>query len=342
MVTKDYGFNEEGIYNVRLQGMEFHKMANEVRNLSGIISVGGVSHALGTWADRSSDYKRNLDDEPFGMRDFIVDGNYINNLGLTFLAGKNFDPATEGENERHVILNETSLKQFGFADPVSAVGQSIYADDSLMLTVIGVVKDFHFRPLSYQIGPIALRYNLRELGFLSVKLLPAQKDAVVAGLESTWKKLDPVHPFEGITMADQIDNAYRDGGFLDIIKIVGYISFLAISLACLGMLGMAMYSTQTRMKEIGVRKVMGATSRQIIVLLSRSFLFLIGIGIFIGLPVGYYFGDFFITRYAYRIEITPLLLLTGVSIVILMGLLTVGTQTWKAASADPVKSLRYE
>ncbi|MDH4057447.1 MAG: ABC transporter permease [Cyclobacteriaceae bacterium] len=342
MVTKDYGINEKAIYNVRLQGMEFQKLASEVKSLPGVVNVGGVSHALGTWEDRSSDYKRNREDEPFTMRDFIVDPNYVSNLQIEFVAGNNFDPSTEGELERHVVLNEVALKLFGFDDPLSAVGQSIFADDSVMLTVIGVVKNFHFRPLNYQIGPIALRHQYSELGYLSARIVPGQEDAAVESIISIWKKLDPIHTFEGNFMSTEIDNAYEDAGFMDIITIVGYISFLAISLACLGMLGMAMYSTKTRIKEIGVRKVMGATSEQITVLLSRSFFLLILIAVCIGLPIGYFLGEQFVSWYPYQIKITFKLLFTGVSIVTILGILTISSQTWKAAASNPVKSLRYE
>lgn len=342
MVTTDYGINDKNILNVRLQGMEFQKLANEVKTLPGVVSVGGVSHRLGTWNDRSSDYKAKLEDEPFVMRDFIVDDNYISNLNMVFLAGRNFDPAEQGVQEKHVILNEQALKNFNFADPISAIGQPIYTDDSLMLEVIGVVKDFHFRPLSYQIGPIALRYNHAGLGYVSMKIVPTQKDAVAAALEPIWKKLDPIHPLEWKMMEEDIDDAYTQAGFIDILNIVGYISFLAVSLACLGMLGMAMYSTQTRLKEIGVRKVMGASTEQITMLLSRSFLILMGIAAIIGTPLGIFLGSQFLNTYAYKIDITPLLILSGIFIVGLLGIITICSQTWKAASSNPVNSLRYE
>ena len=342
MVTTDYGINDKNVLNVRLQGMEFQKLANEVKSLPGVVSVGGVSHQLGTWADRSSDYKAKLEDEPFVMRDFVVDDNYISNLDMVFLAGRNFDPAEQGVQEKHVILNEQALKNFNFADPISAIGQPIFTDDSLMLEVIGVVKDFHFRPLSYQIGPIALRYNHSGLSYISLKIVSNQKEAVVAALEPIWKKLDPIHRLEWKMMEDEIDEAYTQGGFIDILNIVGYISFLAVSLACLGMLGMAMYSTQTRMKEIGVRKVMGASTKQITILLSRSFLILMGFAALIGTPIGIFFGSQFLNTYAYKIDITPLLILSGIFVVGLLGIITICSQTWKAASSNPVNSLRYE
>lgn len=342
MLDADYGFKQENILNVRLQGMEFEKMANEVRSLSGVVSVGGVSHKLGTWSDRASDYKKNREDKPFVMRDFIVDDNYINNLALTFVAGKNFDASKQGEHERHVILNETALAQFNFPNAVAAIGQPIFVDDSVMLEVIGVVKDFHFRPLTYQIGPVALRYSKQGLAFVSMKIVPSQKDAVIASVESIWRKLDPVHTIEYRMMDEEIDDAYQQSGLDDILVIVGYITFLAVTLACLGMLGMAMYATQTRIKEVGVRKVMGATVSDVVILLSKSFMGLITIAVVLGVPASILLGNLFLDEYAYKIEITPFLIISGISIIVILGLTIICSQTIKAAISNPVKSLRYE
>lgn len=342
MLTADYGINEKNILNVRLQGMQFEQMATEVRRLPGVVNVGGVSHQLGTWNDGSSDYKRARADQAFVMRDFMVHENYINNIGLKFLAGRNFDAAEQGERERHVILNETALVRFGFTDPLSAIGQSLYVDDSVMLQVIGVVKDFHFRPLNSKIGPLALRYNANELAYLSAMIDPEKKAEVVAGIQAIWKKLDNIHSIEWMMMEDEIDDAYRQAGFKDILIIVGYITFLAVVLACLGMLGMAMYATQIRVKEVGVRKVMGASVMEMVVLLSRSFMMLIGISAVIGAPASYFLGEIFLNELAYKIEITPLLLLAGVSVVAGLGLIVICSQTINAAGSNPVKSLRYE
>lgn len=342
MLTADYGFNQKDILNVRLQGTTFEKFATEAKTIPGVVTVGGVSHALGTSSDRASDFKKNLGDEPFVMRDFAMDENYINNLDLKFLAGKNFDPATESGQEIHVILNESALQQFNFSDPVSAIGQSIFVNDSMQLEVIGVVKDFHFRPLTSQIGPLALRYNKSQLSYASLKIVPEQKAAVLASLEPIWKRLDPVHQLEYAMMDEEIDNAYRESGFSDILVIIGYITFLAVTLACLGMLGMAMYATQTRVKEVGVRKVMGASVTNVVVLLSRSFMMLILVAVIIGVPMSLLLGSFFLETFAYRIEISPLLVIGGILVITGLGLLIICSQTIHAARSNPVKSLRYE
>lgn len=342
MLTADYGINDKNIINVRLQGLPFEKLAREVRSIPDVISVGGVSHQLGTWADRSSDYKKSREDQPFVMKDFIVDDNYIANIGLEFIAGKNFEPATEGIQEKHVILNETAIKRFGFSDPVSAIGHAIYVNDSVMLQISGVVKDFHFRPLNSEIGPLALRYSTTNLGFLSARIIPGKETETLASIEAIWKRLDPVHTVSMMMMDAEIDDAYRQAGFKDILIIVGYIAFLTVTLACLGMLGMAMYATRVRIKEVGVRKALGATVMDVVVLLSRSFMILIAIAIAVGTPISFFLGEMFLDIYAYKIKITPLLLLTGISVIAILGLLVICSQTVKAAVLNPVKSLRYE
>ncbi len=342
MLNKDLGVADDDILNVRLQGVDFEKFSNEMSAIPGVIQVGGVSHRLGTGEDRASDYKRKFDDTPFVMRDFLVDDTYLDNLELSFVAGKNFNAAEEGGIEQHVILNERALKEFQLGDPISAIGQTIYVEDSLMLTVIGVVKDFHFRPLHYEIGPLALRYNLTQLRLASAKIVPGQENAIKAHLEKLWKRFDQVHPLEARTMREEIDREYTNGGFSDILKVVGYVCALTITLACLGMLGMAMYSTQTRIKEIGVRKVLGANATQVVVVLSRSFMLLIAIALVIGGPIGYMVGGMFLEMFAYKIQVSFGILFSGVATIVLLGAITIASQTWRAATVNPVKSLRYE
>jgi putative ABC transport system permease protein len=342
MMKADYGFDQKDKLNVNLQGIAFEKIANDLRGLSGVESVGGVSHPIGTYNSRNSNYKRNPADEAFGMKEFMTDDNFIENLKLTFLAGKNFNPDNQQGLEKHIILNEIALTHFGFENPVSAIGETVYLNDSIMLQVIGVVKDFHFRPLDSKIEPLGFRHNINQLTYLSVQINPAQKEAVVASMKTIWKKYEPNHLMDYAVMEEEIDDAYRQSGMQDILLIVGYITFLAVVLACLGMLGMAMYATQIRIKEVGVRKVMGASVSDVVILLSKSFLFLIGIAVVIGTPISFAIGTVFLDTFAYKIQISPLIIATGIFIITGLGLVIVCSQTIKTAASNPVKWLRYE
>lgn len=307
-----------------------------------MIAVGGASHKLGTFEGGSGDYKKNKDDQSVNMHDFAVDDHYIENLSLVFLAGRNFNPEEQVGREKDVILNETAVTHFGFLNPNDALGQTIYANDSMMLRIIGVVKDFHFRPLTNKIGALALRYNNSKLQYLSAKIHPAQKESVIVSLNVIWKKHDAVHAMDYKMMDEEIDAAYHQAGMKDIPVIIGYITFLIITLACLGMLGMAMYASQIRAKEIGIRKVMGASVADVLLLLSKSFMMLVGIALMIGVPVSVILGQGFLEDFAYKISITPLLVLVSVVIIAGVALVTVWSQTIRVATSNPVRWLRQE
>ncbi len=342
MLTADYGIEEKSNINITLNEVDFERFANEVRMLPGVQRVGGVSNKLGTWDGGSNNYHLSKSENPLLMYDFFVDDDYLKNLSITFLAGRNFDPLEQVGREKDIVLNESATKQLGFQNPNDAIGETIYVHDTMSLRIIGVVKDFHFRPLNNKIGPLALRYSLSKLNYLSVQVHLAQKESVIAAIKSVWKKFEPSHPMGFTVMEQEIDEAYQETGMQDVLAIVGYATFLIISLACLGILGMAMYSAQVRAKEVGIRKVMGATVTDVLLLLSKSYLILIGVAIFIGVPVSYVSGEFFLRDFPYRIEISPLLLAISIFIIGGLSLLIIWSQTIKVAITNPVKWLRHE
>jgi putative ABC transport system permease protein len=196
--------------------------------------------------------------------------------------------------------------------------------------------------MNYEIGPLAFRYRPADFQHMSIAFEAGNKDKLIAALSPIWKKADPVHPLQYNLMREDIDEAYESSGFTDILKIMQYISFLSVILACLGMLGMVMYNTQLRIKEVSIRKVMGASVKDVTVLLSRSFIWLIGIGVTIGIPVSYLLGNLFLQNFAYKISYGIWLIAAGVIITVLLGLITICSQTIKAALMNPVKKLRTE
>lgn len=342
MLNANYGIEQKSNINIDLKGVEFEKVANEIRSLPGVVRVGGVSNRLGTWDGGSGNYSLNKNDKPLSVYDFRVDDHYLENLSLTFLAGRNFDPLEQVGREKDVILNETAITELGFKNPSEAIGEALYAQDTVMLRIIGVVKDFHFRPLNNKIDPLALRYNMRDINYLSAQIHLPQKESTIESIKTIWKKFDPTHPMEFAMMEQEIDDAYQETGMQDIVVMMGYATFLIISLACLGILGMAMYSAQVKAKEVGIRKVMGATITDVLLMLSKSYLILIGVAIIIGVPVSYITGEIFLEGFPYRIQISPFLL--GISIVSIGGLslLIILSQTIKVAMTNPVKWLRHE
>lgn len=342
MLNADYGIEQKSNININLKGAEFEKVATEIRSLPGVVRVGGVSNRLGTWDGGSGNYKLDKNDKPLSVYDFRVDDNYLENLSLTFLAGRNFDPLEQVGREKDVILNETAITALGFKNPSDAIGETLYAQDTLMLRIIGVVKDFHFRPLNNKIDPLALRFNMHDINYLSAQIHLPQKESTIESIKTLWKKFDPTHPMEFTMMEQEIDDAYQETGMQDVVIMMGYATFLISCLACLGILGMAMYSAQVKAKEVGIRKVMGATITDVLLMLSKSYLILIGVAMIIGVPVSYISGEVFLEGFPYRIQITPFLI--GISIASIGGLslLIILSQTIKVAMTNPVKWLRHE
>ena len=309
---------------------------SELEKLAGVLKVGGVSHRMGTWADGSNYYKRRKEDDLFSMRDFSVDENFVDNIGLRFVAGRNFQPAEKNS----VILNEKALQAFGFESAADAIDQTLFVGDSTEVIVRGVVSDFHFRPFSYQIGPLALRYDLSGLDLLSVRIA-GKKELMAAKIEAVWKQFDN-RPFSWAMMEDEIDQAYADAGMHDIVSIVGYITLIAITLSCLGMLGMVMYNAETRVKEIGVRKILGASVKDVLLMLSRSFIYMLLLAVMLGTPLSYFLGNVFLDQYAYKVPLSLGIIMGGAGLLALLTVIVVGSHTWKAATSNPVNSLRYE
>jgi putative ABC transport system permease protein len=342
MLNADYGIDQKANINIDLHGTDFATVANEIRSLSSVERVGGVSNRLGTWDGGTNNYQRTKNDAPLSIHDFKVDDNYLRNLSVEFLAGRNFDPLEQSGHERDVILNETAAVQLGFQNPGDAIGETVYAEDTLTLRIIGVVRDFHFRPLNNKIGPLALRYDLDDLQYLSVHILPSQKESTIESIKQIWTKLNPDEPLEMTMMEQDIDDAYRETGMQDVAVMIGYAAFLIISLSCLGILGMTMYSAQIRAKEVGIRKVMGATITDVLLLLSKSQLMLIGVAILIGTPVSYITGELFLQDFPYRVQLTPVLVGMSIALIGGLSLLIVWSQTIKIAAANPTKWLRSE
>ncbi|MDZ7650370.1 MAG: hypothetical protein U5K54_26305 [Cytophagales bacterium] len=204
----------------------------KIRSLPGVVRVGGVSNILGTWDGGSGNYKLDKNDKPLSVYDFRVDDNYLENLSLTFLAGRNFDPLEQVGREKDVILNETAITQLGFQNPTDAIGEVLYAQDTLMLRIIGVVKDFHFRPLNNKIDPLALRFNMRDINYLSAQIHLPQKESTIESIKTIWKKFDPTHPMEFAMMEQEIDDAYQDNGNAGCCGYDG-ICYISYHLSCL-------------------------------------------------------------------------------------------------------------
>lgn len=258
------------------------------------------------------------------------------------VAGRNFDDRTEATEGDKVLINETAAKIFGWSDPI---GKRIkgYGGDQVV-TVIGVMKDFHYKSLDQPIGPLIHWYGgkskLGSNSAISVRYDPRYKSEIATKLTTLFKQLPSKKGFSYRLMGDMVKDQYIliDG----ILKVTNYVAFLILCIASMGLLGLSMMFALQRTKEVGIRKVLGASVAGIVLLLSKGYLKLVAIAVVIAVPIAWWIMEKWLEDYAYRIEIQWwMFLLTGL-ITVMIALFTVGWHALRTAVINPVKSLREE
>ncbi|MBK6998078.1 MAG: ABC transporter permease [Lewinellaceae bacterium] len=337
----EYGFRTEQILNVRLQGQSPEKIIPALSVVPGVERISAASHNMGTWEDNSSDIRCSPEAEPEAIRDYFVDKNFAENLDLTFVAGENFSENAPEGRESFLLVNEKFLERFNIGSPAEALGKQVFIGDSTRLNIRGVVKDFLFKPASYALEPMMLRNNPARWQLLNVKIAAGSDPAAtLVALQRAWSEVAPDHPMESAFYDQTIRENYSS--LNDILAIIAVFGLLGIVIAALGLLGMATYTVETRAKEVGLRKIMGASPLDLVLLLSRKFLVLLAIATILAIPVGWFLGTQFLNQFAYRISLGVGVLLPGVFLLFTVGALTIGSQTLRGAFANPLKSLRNE
>ena len=271
------------------------------------------------------------------MHEMYVDEDFLPTLAITLAAGRNFSREFATDTSA-VILNEAAARLLGWADPLGQ--QLAKPGDALWRAgVIGVVKDFHFESLHKEIRPLVILHR-PFYQYLSLRLRPENIAATVPAVAALWREFAPQQPFEYSFLDQDFDAQYRADERTG--KIFALFAALAIFIACLGQFGLASYTIQKRAKEIGVRKVLGASVASIIGLLSQEFIKLVMIAVLIASPLAYVLMNRWLQDFAYRINIDALTFVWAGSVALGIALLTVSVQALKAAVANPVEALRYE
>jgi putative ABC transport system permease protein len=314
----------------------------ELRNHPGIIDVAASSHVPGqtTYYNPFLPEGFTRDQMPW-MGQLNVDTDFIPTMGIELSAGRNFSSELNTDQTRSVIINETAAKRFGWDNPVGkTIGELSDSGGFIKRPVIGVVKDFHIESLHREITPLLITNNPEWLNSLSIRIAPNKIPETMGFLSEKWKQHNPLRPFRYFFLDDSFDAQYRADERLS--KIFSYFSILAIFIACLGLFGLASYTAEQRTKEIGIRKVFGATISGIVKLLTKEFNRWLLVANIIAWPVAYYAMRKWLQGFAYRTNIELYFFVLSAVIALAIALLTVSYQAFKAAKADPVKSLRYE
>lgn len=352
MRAQDLGFETsqklviEGA-NVLDQETSFLQTVNNLRNAtishSGIREVSAASYVPGE-TERETRMVGRDEEDLKEIRDISIDAYYFPAMDIQLIAGRNFSEVEE-QNRHKVILNQAALQLLDFSSPETAIGETFGSINHWGITqyeIIGVVPDFHQSALQHDYEPIAFFSEILDGSYI-VKIDPSQSNSMgstLTFLKSKWEEVLPNNPFNYYFLDAYFDRQYQSDQRFG--KIFGLFSVLAIFIACLGLLGLSSYTAVQRTKEIGIRKVLGASVSNILTLLSKDFVRLVLIAGIPALPLAYWVMQQWLNNYAFRIDISGWLLALPWVLVLFLALLTVSVHTIKAALANPAKSLRYE
>jgi putative ABC transport system permease protein len=342
LMRADHGFAMENRMVIGLSNTSSTVLKNELLKFSSIESVSASSHVPAAGRSYVEDYKRSLDEKDWtGLYYYATDEDYLKNLDIPLIAGRYYVGEAGASNRNFIVLNEEAVKAFHFASPLEAIGQEIILKkDSTRKEIIGVVKDYNHQILLEKMGPLALVYNPDEYTILQVKYSRSYDDAA-KNVASAWAKTNPLLEVDYKDFYNEVHKMY-DILFGDLVSILSVIAVLAITISCLGLLGMATYATETRMKEISIRKVLGSTNASLIYLLSKGFVVILIIAIVIAVPAAWFINNLWLEKLASHVSVDFATIVIGVLILIVFGIVTIGSQTWRAMYVKPVDNLKND
>lgn len=344
--SKDLGFRQEQMLVIDFGG------DNQVRQKLETIKTSILDHpdVKGASASRAvpGDFLPNAytevqssDGELIGHAPLIyeVDFDFIDNFEIEMAAGRPFSRDFQSDTTQSLLLNEAAAKLYGYHQPEELIGKR-FTQWGREGIVIGVVKDFNFRSLHNKVEPLSLRYEPFSASRLSLRVESSNLSKTIAEIEQTWNRLVPHRPFLYSFLDDSFNKQYQAD--LRFGQIFSVFAGLAIFIACLGLLGLATFTAKQRTKEIGIRKVLGASVTNIVALLSKDFIQLVIISIVIATPLSWYAMNQWLKDFAYQVKIGPGIFVVAGLIAIAVALTTISWQSVKSALANPIKSLRNE
>lgn len=338
----EYGFSPENVINLSLQGNDFAKIKNEFSTVPGVANISACNYIPSTGTNNGISLKPIDREVEYQKCTFLItDENFVSNLGITLVAGKYLD-ATDSTN-RFIVVNEAAVKAFGYSHAESILGEVFESEwGKEPLEVVGVVKDFFVKmPMGEdQVSPLVLRNQPHDYSYANIKIASPDLMGTIGKLEAVWKGIDPVHPFRYEFYDDQLASMHQ--GLFDVVSILGFIAFIAITIACLGLLGMATYASERKKKEVGIRKVLGANDLTIAFLLSKEFIKVLAISVCVGAPMSYFLNNLWLQHFPNRVEFGFSTILLGTMILLALGLISIGSQTIRASKENPVDTLKME
>jgi len=344
--SKPLGFNQENLVVLRVSDnmyQQYEELKARLLTQPGISDVTLTSRVpsgrLLDSQDGQVEIKGEMKDIDFRLADVHVDHDFVNSLGINLVAGRNFDVNRASDSTEAFIINEAAIRAIGFDSSEEAIDKKI-SYGGRQGYIVGVTEDFHFESLHQPISPVIFLITSGRASNLVARVRASAMDETLAYFKDQWAYLMPGHPFDYYTVGDRFQEQYNAEDRLS--QIVQYFSLLAIFIAALGLVGLASYTAEQRSKEIGIRKVLGASVSQLLLLLTRSFSKLILVAFVIACPLAYFVMSRWLDTFAYSNTVSIWsFVLAGVAAFIIAWI-TVGSQTISTATRNPVHSLRDE
>jgi putative ABC transport system permease protein len=360
---KPLGFDKQNRIVVTLTGkdvvLKYQELKTELLKNSHVLGVTASSHMIGVGQDLPTsggevEGKAGVP-ETMILNNIQVDDNFIQTMGMQLATGRDFTKRLITDVGSSFLVNETMAKTKGWQDPL---GKRIFGLDAGATQasgkVIGVLKDFHFKSLHTIVEPFVISPFAKDFDFstisqeqssalrfvMLVHLSPDDVQQTLSYVQQKFNQFDPRHPFEYRFLDDAIDALYMSETRL--MRMTGIFSGICIFISCLGLFGLAAYTTEQRGKEIGIRKVLGASALQIIVMLARNILLLVLVGAIVASIIAYYATNEWLTGFAYRVGLNPLIFVISALMVIAVAFFTIALQSYRTAQRNPAHTLRYE
>jgi putative ABC transport system permease protein len=342
MKTQDTGYNHEQVVVVPMNSSaneSYETLKDEllglahVRNVTASIQrLGNNIHQNGMRAEGPQGTVR------MAPSHLSVDFNYVSFYGMHLIAGRAFSEDLASDHGDAYIINEAMVEEVGWDDPIGQPISMSWKDS--MGTVIGVVKDFNFNSLHHKIQPIALSVQGWNFSEMSIQVDGTDMSQTLAGIEAIWDRHVGDRPFSYVFLDEHFSALYASDQ--QVSRVVGLIALLAIAIACMGLFGLALFTTQERTKEIGIRKTLGATIPGLVFLLTKRFTLLVLVAFVVAVPVTYLLMEHWLQNFAYHIDIGVWVFAGAGLVSLLIAFLTVSYHAIATARSNPVEALRYE
>jgi putative ABC transport system permease protein len=317
-------------------------LKTELEKQPSITSVSAASHIPLAGINNGVGFKKSLDEKDWrNLNYFSVDEDYLANMQLALVAGSFFSAEAGASNSNFIVLNEEAVKSYQFASPADAIGQVLIIEsDSTEKQIVGVVKNYHYELFGERIEPLGLVYNPAEFALVQIVYTGNVKNASSIA-ERVWLNLN-----RGLKV--EAKDFEKEMGVLTeiilgtLLRVVGFIALLAIIISCLGLLGMATYTIETRKKEIAMRKILGSSNSSLIFILSKGYISILALALLFSVPTAYFINTLWLQNLAYHVTVDVSTILIGVFILAFFGLFTIGSQTIQATRVNPVDNLKSE